>query len=104
MSVWLAHHWYAFVLALKRLAGAPIGNLLSIIVIGIAFSLPAGIYMLLGNLQAFSSQVSGAPLLRLFLQLVPLGVEGAQVGAGVIWIRMAMKWHKLQHALRSIRR
>jgi len=68
MSVWLAHHWHAFVLALKRLAGAPIGNLLSITVIGIAFSLPAGIYMLLGNLQAFSGQVSGVPQLSLFLE------------------------------------
>ncbi|MDQ3184970.1 MAG: permease-like cell division protein FtsX [Pseudomonadota bacterium] len=69
MSVWFAHHWYAFVLALKRLAGAPIGSLLSIIVIGIAFSLPAGVYMLLENFQAFSGQVSGAPQLSLFLKL-----------------------------------
>ncbi|SCY46311.1 permease-like cell division protein FtsX [Nitrosospira sp. Nsp13] len=81
MNVWLAHHWYAFVLALKRLAGAPIGNLLSIIVIGIAFSLPAGIYMLLGNLQAFSTQVSGAPQLSLFLELDANGDEVAQIGA-----------------------
>src|SRR6187455_1196536 len=81
MSVWLAHHWYAFVLALKRLAGAPIGNLLSIIVIGIAFSLPAGIYMLLGNLQAFSTQVSGAPQLSLFLELDTNGDEVAQITA-----------------------
>ena len=81
MSVWLAHHWYAFVLALKRLAGAPIGNLLSIIVIGIAFSLPAGIYMLLGNLQAFSTQVSGAPQLSLFLELDTNGDEVAQIAA-----------------------
>ena len=69
MSVWLSHHSHALVLALKRLAGAPIGSLLSIIVIGIAFSLPAGIYMLLENLQAFSGQISGAPQLSLFLKL-----------------------------------
>ena len=69
MSVWFSHHSHAFVLALKRLAGAPIGNLLSIIVIGIAFSLPAGIYILLENLQAFSGQASGAPQLSLFLKL-----------------------------------
>ncbi|ARO86774.1 ABC transporter permease [Nitrosospira lacus] len=81
MSVWFAHHWYAFVLALKRLIGAPIGNLLSIIVIGIAFSLPAGIYMLLGNLQAFSTQVSGAPQLSLFLELNTDGDEVAQIEA-----------------------
>ena len=48
---------------------APIGSLLSIAVIGIAFSLPAGIYVLLENLQALSGQVSGAPQLSLFLKL-----------------------------------
>lgn len=69
MSVWLSHHSYALVLALKRLASAPIGSLLSIAVIGIAFSLPAGIYVLLENLQAFSGQVSAAPQLSLFLKL-----------------------------------
>ena len=79
MSVWFAHHWYAFVLALKRLAGAPIGSLLSIAVIGIAFSLPAGIYMLLENLQAFSGQVSGAPQLSLFLKLDANNDEVTQI-------------------------
>ena len=81
MSVWAAHHWYAFVLAFKRLAGAPLGNLLSIIVIGIAFSLPAGVYVLLENLQAFSAQVSGAPQLSLFLKLDADSDEVAQIGA-----------------------
>lgn len=80
MSVWFAHHWHALVLALKRLAGAPIGNLLSIIVIGIAFSLPAGVYVLLENLQAFSAQVSGAPQLSLFLELDADSGEVAQIG------------------------
>ncbi|KIO48773.1 permease-like cell division protein FtsX [Nitrosospira sp. NpAV] len=79
MNVWLAHHWHAFVLALKRLAGAPIGNLLSIIVIGIAFSLPAGIYMLLENLQAFSAQVSGTPQLSVFLEMGADSDEVAQI-------------------------
>lgn len=69
MSIWLTHHWKAFILALKRLAGAPVGTLLSIMVIGIAFSLPVGIYMLLENLHAFSEQVPGAPQLSLFLKL-----------------------------------
>ncbi|MDN5936497.1 MAG: permease-like cell division protein FtsX, partial [Nitrosospira sp.] len=83
MSVWLSHHSYALVLALKRLAGAPIGSLLSIAVIGIAFSLPAGIYVLLENLQAFSGQVSGAPQLSLFLKLDANSDEAAQIESGL---------------------
>lgn len=69
MSAWLSHHIHALALAFKRLGGAPLGSLLSIGVIGIAFSLPAGIYVMLENLQAFSGQVSGAPQLSLFLKL-----------------------------------
>lgn len=79
MRVWFSHHSYALVLALKRLAGAPVGSLLSITVMGIAFSLPAGIYMLLENLQAFSGQVSGAPQLSLFLKLDANNEEVAQI-------------------------
>ena len=69
MNVWLSHHLHALALAFKRLGRAPLGSLLSIAVIGIAFSLPAGIYVLLENLQTLSGQFSGAPQLSLFLRL-----------------------------------
>ena len=69
MSVWLSHHFHALAAAIKRLTRTPIGSLLSIAVIGIAFSLPAGIYVLLENLQSLSGQFSGAPQLSLFLKL-----------------------------------
>ncbi|TFH07886.1 MAG: FtsX-like permease family protein [Nitrosomonadales bacterium] len=69
MSAWFSHHWHAFFLALRRLASAPFASLLNITVIGVAFSLPTGVYMLLGNLQAFSGQMSGAPQLSLYLKL-----------------------------------
>ena len=69
MNMWLSHHWYAFFLALRRLVGSPLASLLNIIVIGVAFSLPTGVYMLLGNVQSFSGQLSGAPQLNVFLKL-----------------------------------
>jgi cell division transport system permease protein len=69
VSIWLSHHFLALVLALKRLLMAPLGSLLSISVIGIAFSLPAGIYVMLENLQSVAGQFSAAPQLSLFLQL-----------------------------------
>lgn len=81
MSVWLSHHSYALALALKRLAHAPFASLLSITVIGIALSLPAGAYILLGNLQAFSGSASGAPQLSLFLTLNASKDEVAQIGS-----------------------
>jgi cell division transport system permease protein len=69
VNTWLSHHWHAFFLALRRLVGSPLASLLNIIVIGVAFSLPAGVYMLLGNVQSFSGQLSGAPQLSVFLKL-----------------------------------
>ena len=68
MNTWLSHHWDAFFLALRRLVGSPLASLLNIVVIGVAFSLPAGVYMLLGNVQSFSGQLSGAPQLSVFLK------------------------------------
>lgn len=56
-------------LALKRLLRSPLGSLLSISVIGIAFSLPAGIYGMLENLEAVAGQFSTTPQLSLFLKL-----------------------------------
>lgn len=81
MSVWLSHHSFALALALKRLVRTPFASLLSIAVIGIALSLPAGGYMLLGNLQTFSGHISGAPQLSLFLALDASRDEVAQIGS-----------------------
>lgn len=69
MSVWLSQHWQALSQTLRQLVNTPLSSLLSIIVIGIAFSLPLGIYTLLGNLQAISGDVTDTPQLSLFLKL-----------------------------------
>jgi len=69
MNIWFFHHLHAFRLATGRLSAAPLVSLLSIAVIGIAFSLPAGVYVLLENLEALSGQVSATPQLTVFLAL-----------------------------------
>ena len=80
MSMWLSHHSYALALAMKRLVRTPFASLLSIAVIGIALSLPAGGYMLLENLQSFSGHISSsAPQLSLFLTLDASRDEAAQI-------------------------
>lgn len=68
MNKWLSHHWRAFFQALRRLASTPLASLLNITVIGVAFSLPTGVYMLLDNVRNFSGQLSGAPQLSIFLK------------------------------------
>jgi cell division transport system permease protein len=55
--------------ALHRLFASPISGCLNILVIGIALSLPAGMYVLLQNAQSLVAQFSGSPQISLFLTM-----------------------------------
>lgn len=55
--------------ALRRIFSSPLAGLLNILVIGIALSLPAGLYVLLQNAQSLVAQVSGPQQISLFLEL-----------------------------------
>ena len=52
MINWLYLHLRAIGHALGRLAGQPLGTLLSALVVGIALSLPGGGYLLLDNVSS----------------------------------------------------
>lgn len=54
---------------LRRIFVSPLAGILNILVIGIALSLPAGMYMLLQNAQGLVAQFSGTPQISLFLSL-----------------------------------
>jgi len=69
IRAWLTQHWFVFFLTLKRLLSTPINSLLSVIVMGIALSLPTGIYVLMENLQSISGQTINSPQMSLFLKL-----------------------------------
>ena len=69
IRAWLTQHGFVFFLTLKRLISTPVTSLLSIIVMGIALSLPAGIYVLMENLSSISGQTASSPQMSLFLKL-----------------------------------
>ena len=64
---WLYSHFDTLRESLLRLLRHPVAALLNILVIGIALSLPAGLYLALENLQGLSRQLSSDPQLSLFL-------------------------------------
>ncbi|HEX4984709.1 MAG TPA: permease-like cell division protein FtsX [Burkholderiales bacterium] len=66
---WLAMHVHTLRDALARLGHQPLATLLNVVVIGIALSLPAGFYLALANLQAFSRQLSTDPQVSIFMAL-----------------------------------
>jgi cell division transport system permease protein len=55
--------------AISRIFASPLAGFLNILVIGIALSLPAGIYVLLQNAQGLVTQLSGSPQISLFLEM-----------------------------------
>src|SRR4030065_1950859 len=69
IRAWLTQHWFVFFLTLKRVFSTPVTSLLSVIVMGIALSLPAGIYVLMENLRSISGETASSPQMSLFLKL-----------------------------------
>ncbi len=56
MNKWLRQHWLAVIRACQLLSGSLASSLLSIVVIGIVLSFPAGILLVLDNLRTVSGQ------------------------------------------------
>lgn len=67
MIRWLAQHRAAFGQALRRLALAPFNTLLSLLVIGIALTLPAFGYLVLDNLRVLGQNASGVQEVSVFM-------------------------------------
>lgn len=65
----LAQHAGVMRGALQRMFASKLAGFLNILVIGIALSLPAGLYALLQNAQGLIAQFSGAPQISLFLSM-----------------------------------
>lgn len=65
--------------ALRRMFTSPLSGLLNILVIGIALSLPAGMYVLLKNTQNLVAQLSGSPQISLFMTTETSSDDAAQL-------------------------
>lgn len=65
----LLQHLAVLRTVLLRMFASPLAGLLNILVIGIALSLPAGMYTLLQNAQGLVAQLSGTPQISLFLAM-----------------------------------
>ncbi|HVS27435.1 MAG TPA: permease-like cell division protein FtsX [Burkholderiales bacterium] len=79
MKAWFVQHWETLWLSAKRLTRNPFANLLNIGVIGIALSLPCGLYVLLANLQGLTKQVANEPQISLFLNTQAAPADAMQI-------------------------
>ena len=81
MKGWLAAHAGGLGAALRRIARAPLGSGLNALVIGIALSLPVGLYLIVANLQTASRELTVTPQVSVFMALDANRTEVAQVEA-----------------------
>ena len=81
MKGWLAAHAGGLGAALRRIGVAPLGSALNALVIGIALSLPVGLYLIVANLQTASRELTVTPQVSVFMALDANRTEVAQVEA-----------------------
>lgn len=69
MNAWFSQHRAALAAALRRLWAMPLNTLLSLLVIGIALTLPGFGYVMLDNLRELGQSASGVQQISLFMNL-----------------------------------
>ena len=75
MIGWLRHQKHALTCALRRLLAQPVATLLTTLAMGVAISLPSGLYLMLGNLDRLAGNLPAQPEISVFLDA---GVSAAQ--------------------------
>lgn len=68
MKAWLAHHLHSLKLAAEQFRAAPVAALFTVLVLGVAVSLPAGLYVLLANLERAAGGVKTQPEITVFIK------------------------------------
>jgi cell division transport system permease protein len=67
MIGWLRHQKQALITALRRLRAQPVATLLAALAMGVAISLPSGLYLGLGTLSRLAGDLPAQPEVSLFL-------------------------------------
>ena len=67
-SIWAERHAQSLVGSLGRLARQPFATALTIVVIGIALALPAGLYLVVANMRAVTADLGDTVQLSVFLR------------------------------------
>ncbi len=67
MTGWLRHQKRAFIVALRHLSTQPLSTLLTALAMGVALSLPAGLYLALDNLGRLAGELPARPEISIYL-------------------------------------
>ncbi len=75
MIGWLRHQKHALTSALRRLARQPVSTLLTALAMGVAISLPSGLYLGLDNLSRLAGELPAQPEISVFLDPAASGAD-----------------------------
>lgn len=92
MKAWFVQHGVALEGAVRRLLSAPLNSFLSLLVIGIALTLPAAGYVLLDNLRDLGKSASGAQQISIFMAVDADRRASTEVESRLKQVN-AGKWH-----------
>lgn len=92
MKSWLTQHRAALASALTRLTAAPLNTLLSLLVIGIALTLPAAGHLLLDNLRVLTGKATGAQQISLFMTQSATRKEAQEIEGRLKTVLPAASW------------
>lgn len=81
MISWLRHQKRASTSALRRLGAHPVASLLTALAMGVAISLPSGLYLMLGNLSRLAGGLPAQPEISLFLDAEALPTQKQGIAA-----------------------
>jgi cell division transport system permease protein len=83
LQAWLIRHLQTFFYTLGLLARAPLASFLTAAVIGVALALPAGLYVVLGNVESATRGWHASNEVSLFLKLDVSNDDAREVADGV---------------------
>lgn len=81
MIGWLRHQKHAFLAAQRRLLAQPVSTLLAALAIGVAISLPSGLYLGLGTLSRLAGNLPAKPEISVFLESGASAAEREAIAA-----------------------
>jgi cell division transport system permease protein len=83
MIGWLRHQQHALTSALRRLGTQPVATLLTALAMGVAISLPSGLYLALGNVSRLAGDLPAQPEISVFLDRDASSAEAQAIAARV---------------------
>lgn len=106
MMTGLIQHWAMLRAAVRRLTANPLSALLSILSIGIALSLPAGLYVLLESSASLVGRFAAAPQISVFLSLGASNEDSAKLRTKLLQHPEIAKldFVSREHALNQLKR